>query len=69
VLSSANKKAAAEVARSMRFLRAAALLVGPSLDQRRGLANRTVRRFLYKRRANRLAQKKPFAINAKILIA
>jgi hypothetical protein len=53
----------------VRFLRAAALPVGPSLDQRRDLFGRTDRPSLYKRRAKSLARKKPFGIKRKKLIA
>jgi len=65
----ANKKAAAKDAPLERFLGAAALPIGPSLDQRRGLAGRADRPFLYKWHANRLAQKKRFRINRENLIA
>jgi hypothetical protein len=54
----------------VRFLRAAAALpIGPSLDQRHGLFGRTDRPSLYKRRAKSRARKKPFGINRKKLIA
>jgi hypothetical protein len=54
---------------STRSFGAAALPVGPSLDQRRSFAGRADRPLLYKGRANSLARKKRFRINRKICIA
>jgi hypothetical protein len=52
-----------------RVVRAAALPVGPSLDQWRSVSGGADHPLLYKRRANSLARKKPFEINRKKLIA
>jgi len=52
-----------------RVVRAAALPVGPSLDQWRSVSGGADRPLLYKRRANSLARKKPFGINRKNFIA
>jgi hypothetical protein len=51
------KKPQPEVRFRKRVLRAAALPVGPSLDQRRGLTGRTHPPSLYKWRANSMARK------------
>jgi hypothetical protein len=53
----------------VRVVRAAALPVGPSLDQRRSVSGGADRPLLYKGRANSLARKNPFGINRKKLIA
>jgi len=68
-VSEPTKKPQPEDARLSRFLSAAALPVGPSLDQRRGVVDRTDRPSPYKWHANSAAQEKPFGINRKKLTA
>jgi hypothetical protein len=63
------KKPQPEMRVEVRVVRAAALPVGPSLDQRRSVSGGADRPLLYKRRANSLARKNPFGINRKKLIA
>jgi hypothetical protein len=52
-----------------RFIRAAALPVGPSLDRQRGLLGRASCHSLYKWRAKSALKEKPFRINGKWLSA
>jgi hypothetical protein len=52
-----------------RVVRAAALPVGPSLDQRRSVSGGADRPLLYKWRAKSAGAEKPFGINGKKLIA